>query len=59
MSCLETFYLNFRRKQTPMKTVFQQFEQKSIIFSDISLPRLGKNISIPIQNIIESPKQIS
>ena len=32
--------------QVPIKTFIQYFEQKSIIFSDISLPRLGKNMSI-------------
>ena len=40
--------------QAPIKTLVQHFEQKNIC-SDISLPRLGKNISIALQNMTESP----
>ena len=43
--------------QAPIKTFRQHFEQKIIIFSDISLPRLGKNMSIAMQNMTESQKQ--
>ena len=35
---------------------FQYFEQQSIILSDISLLRLGKNMSIAMQNMTESKK---
>ena len=41
----------------PIKTFVQHFEQKNI-FSDISLPRLGKNMSITMQNMTKSPKKI-
>ena len=39
--------------QTPVKTFLHHFEQKSIIFSDILLPRLDKNISIAMQKMTE------
>ena len=42
--------------QTPIKMFLQHFALKSIILSDISLPRLGKNMSIAMQNLTESPK---
>ena len=45
--------------QTPIKTFLQLFEEKPIIFSNISLLRLGKNTSIAMQNITESSKKIS
>ena len=32
--------------QTTMKNLVQYFEEKTIIFSDTSLPRLGKTMSI-------------
>ena len=38
--------------QTTIKTLVQYFEQKNI-FSDISLPRLGKNMSTALQNMNE------
>ena len=41
--------------QTPISTLFQHFEQKNIL-RDISLSRLGKNVSIALQNITESQK---
>ena len=41
--------------QTPIKTLAQHFEQKNI-FIDISLPRLGKNMSIALHNMTESQK---
>ena len=40
----------------PIKTFVQHFEQKNI-FSDISLPRLGKNMSITMQNMTKSKKK--
>ena len=40
--------------QTSIKTLVQDFEQKNI-FSDISLSRLGKNMSIALENMTESP----
>ena len=40
--------------QTPTKTVLQLIEEKQIIFSNISLLRLGKDISIAMQNMTES-----
>ena len=40
--------------QAPIKSFVQNFEQKIIIFSDISLPKLGKNIDIAMQNMTES-----
>ena len=41
--------------QTPIKTLARHFEQKDI-FIDISLLRLGKNMSIALQNMTESQK---
>ena len=58
MNYLKTFYMDFHRKiitqtsQTPTKSFVQHFEEKSIIFIDISLPRLRKNMSIAMQSII-------
>ena len=43
--------------QTPIKTFLHHFEPKIIIFSDISLPRLCKNMSIAMQNMTESPEK--
>ena len=43
--------------QTPIKTFLQYFEQKSFTFSEISQPRLGKNMSIAMQNMTESLKK--
>ena len=43
--------------QTPIKTFLKFFEEKTIIFSNISLLRLGKNTSIAMQNITESSKK--
>ena len=40
--------------QTSIKTLVQDFEQKNI-FSDISLSRLGKNMSIALENMTEYP----
>ena len=40
--------------QTPTKTVLQLIVEKQIIFSNISLLRLGKDISIAMQNMTES-----
>ena len=45
--------------QTPIKTFIQHFQEKSLIFSNISLLRLDKNASIAMQNITESSKKIS
>ena len=42
--------------QTSIKTLVQDFEQKNI-FSDISLSRLGKNMSIALENMTESPQK--
>ena len=42
--------------QTPIQTFLHLFEDKSIIFSDISMLELGKHMSIAMQNMIESPK---
>ena len=38
------------------KLFLQYFEQKIIIFSDILLPRLGKDTSIAMQIMTESEK---
>ena len=38
--------------QTPNKNFLKHFEQRNI-FNDISLSRLGKNMSIAMQNMIE------
>ena len=35
----------------------QLLYEKSIIFSDVSLPRLCKSMTIALQNITESPKK--
>ena len=43
--------------QTPIKTSLKFFEEKTIIFSNISKLRLGKNTSIAMQNITESSKK--
>ena len=37
--------------QTPTETFLQLFEEKSIIISNISLLRLGKNMSVAMQNM--------
>ena len=42
----------------PIKTFLQLFVEKHI-FSNISLLRLGKNISIAMQNMTESSEKIS
>ena len=39
-----------------IKTLVQHFEQNNI-FSNISLPGLGKNVSIALQNMTESKKK--
>ena len=39
---------------TPIKFIVQHFEQKNIIFTDTSLRRLGKNMSIALQNMTKS-----
>ena len=41
---------------TSIKTFLQFAEEKHIIFSNISLLRLGKNMSIAMQNMTESKK---
>ena len=38
------------KHQAPIKTFISNFEQKSIIFGDISLVRSGKNMTIYIAN---------
>ena len=43
---------------TPIETFLQHFQQKSIISCDFPLPRLGKNMCVPIQNMTKPPKQI-
>ena len=43
--------------QTPINTFLKLFEEKIIVFSDISLPRLGKNKSIAVQNMTGSSKK--
>ena len=43
--------------QTPIKTFLKYYDQKIIIFSDISLLRLGRNMSIAMQNMTESQKK--
>ena len=45
-----------KTSQTPIKTFLQHFEQNNI-FNDISLPSLGKNVSIAMQNMTETPKK--
>ena len=45
--------------KTPIKTALQLFEEKRIAFSNTSFLQLGKNISIAMQNVTESPKKIS
>ena len=42
--------------QTPNKNFLKHFEQRNI-FNDISLSRLGKNMSTAMQNMIESQKK--
>ena len=43
--------------QTPIKTFLQHFEKKHIIFSNISLLRLGKNMSIAMENMTGHPQK--
>ena len=40
-----------------IKIFLKHSEQKSIIFSDISMARIGKNMSIALQNMTESQKK--
>ena len=42
--------------QTPNKNFLKHFEQRNI-FNDISLSRLGKNMSTAMQNMIEYQKK--
>ena len=44
--------------QALIKTFVQHFEQKNI-FSDIPLPRRGKNMSIALQNMTKSKKTVN
>ena len=43
--------------ETPIETFRQLFEENGIIFSNILVLRLGKMISIAMQNMTESPKK--
>ena len=55
---LHRFLLEVIREtlQTPIKTFPKYYDQKVIIFSDISLLRLRKNMSIAMENMTESQK---
>ena len=44
------------KHQIPTETFLQHFGQKNIIFSDISLPVSGKNMSRAKQSMTESQK---
>ena len=53
----KNLFLRFKSKYLCCNvTLLQHFEQKSIIFSDISIPRIGKNMSIAMQIMTESQK---
>ena len=60
MNYMKTFYMDFHGEQLvkhrrhPSK-LLSNFLNKAKIFSDISLLRLGKNTSIALQNMTESP----
>ena len=56
---LHGFLSEISTSQTPDKTFLQYFEQKSFTFSEISQPRLGKNMCIAMQNMTESLKKTS
>ena len=51
------FVIHYLIFQTPMKLFSNVLSKKNILFSDISLPWLGKNMSITMQNMTESPKK--
>ena len=51
-------YIPYETLHTPIETFLQHLQPKSIIFCDFSLPRLGKNMRIAMQNMTIPPKQI-
>ena len=50
---------NYRNITDTHQNISQTFEEKSIIFHDISLPKLGKNKSKAMENMTESLNKIS
>ena len=45
--------------QIPIKTILQLFEETRITISDISLLRLGKYMSIAMQNMTGYPQKVN
>ena len=53
----KNLFLKLKSKHLCCSLQNKHFEQKSIIFSDISLTRLSKYMSIAMQNMTESKKK--